>query len=130
MALDGTPTLGKTGGGTLGKTGGGTLAAGASMPTLDVSLTVAPESIAAPGTAIVTVAIPADANAAPDASQDYSVPLSSSDAACHVPAAVTVAWSSATGGAAQFMVQCSAVASNRTVTITAGNASVGLDLTQ
>lgn len=32
--------------------------------------------------------------------------------------------------AASFMVQCSAVPSDRTVTITAGNASIGFDLTQ
>ena len=130
MALDGASTLGKTGGGTLGKTGGGTIAAGPNSPTLALSLAVAPDSLAAPGTVIVTVEIPADADATTESTHDYPVPLSSSDAACHVPAAVTVAWTSTTGGAARFMVQCSAVSSDRTVTITAGNASVGFDLTQ
>lgn len=128
----GANTLGKTGGGTLGKTGGGTLTAtGGSTLAADsdspaVELAVSPGSVVGPGTVIVTVKMPADAATA--SSHSYPVPLASSDAACHVPTAVSVAWSSATGGAASFLVQCSAVSSDRSVTITAGNASVGFDL--
>ena len=128
LGKTGTGTLGKTGTGTLGKTGTGTLTADASSPVVDLSVSSA--SVVGPDTAIVTVNIPADANAEQASSQSYPVPLSSSDAACHVPAAVTVAWSSATGGAASFLVQCSAVSSDRSVTIMAGKASVAFDLTK
>lgn len=123
----GAPTLGRTGTGTIGKTGTGTLTADANSPAVELSLSSA--SVVGPGTTVVTVSIPADENAAEQSSQTYPVPLSSSDASCHVPSAVSVAWSSATGGTASFLVQCSAVSSDRSVTIMAGNASVAFDLT-
>jgi hypothetical protein len=121
-------TISRTGTGTISRTGTGTLTADAGSPVVDLSVSSA--SVVGPGTAIGTVNIPADANAEQASSQSYPVPLASSDAACHVPAAVTVAWSSATGGAASFLVQCSAVSSDHSVTIMAGKASVDFDLTQ
>lgn len=124
----GANTLGRGGTGTLGRGGTGTLTADPSSPVVDLSVSSA--SVVGPGTAVVTVNIPADENAAEQSSQTYPVPLSSSDASCHVPSAVSVAWSSAAGGVASFLVQCSAVSSDRSVTIMAGNASVAFDLTQ
>lgn len=123
----GAPTLGRTGTGTIGKTGTGTLTADANSPAVELSLSSA--SVVGPGTTVATMNIAADDSAAQESSQTYAVPLSSSDAACHVPSTLSVAWSSTNGGVASFLVQCSAVSSDRSVTIMAGNASVAFDLT-
>jgi hypothetical protein len=124
--MGGNNDLGKTGGGTLGKTGGGTLAADPSSPAFTVSLDS--DSLAGAGTVNASISSGPDANAAPEANGAYDIPLTSSDEACAVPDFVTVTWSSATGGTASFQVKCTAVATDRLVTITAGNAAVGFVL--
>jgi len=85
-------------------------------------------SITGPSSNTITLLLPADPNAAADATATYTVTLSSSDSACTVPGSVQLTWMAATGGSSIFVVDCAAVASDTTVTITGGTATASFDL--
>jgi hypothetical protein len=85
-------------------------------------------SVVGPGSNTITLMLPADASAAPDATATYTVALSSSDSACTTPASAELTWMAATGGSSKFIVECAAVASDRNVTITGGTATTSFDL--
>jgi hypothetical protein len=85
-------------------------------------------SVTGPGSNTITLLLPADPNAAADATATYTVTLSSSDSACTVPASVELTWMAATGGSSKFIVECAAVDSARNVTITGGTATASFDL--
>jgi hypothetical protein len=87
-----------------------------------VSLASKASSLRTPGTVQVLVSLAADASLDPAQARDISVPLASSSSACSVPAAVTVAWTSAGGGSASVDVACKK-AGVQTVTISSGTAS-------
>ena len=93
-----------------------------------MTLAVKSSSIASPGSNTATALIAADQSATSEATASYTVPVSSSDAACAVPESVTLQWSSSAGAMSSFAVDCAKVSSNRTVTITAGNASTSFTL--
>jgi hypothetical protein len=86
------------------------------------TLSAESSTISSPGSNTITVTLLADAGAG----GDYTVPLSSSAAACMVPA--SIALDGTTGGKASFQVDCAQVARRTTVTITGGTASTSFTL--
>ena len=125
----GTGTVGSTGTGTgtnqVGSTGTGTGTATQSaeppyVPTVELSSKAT--SLRTPGAIQLTVTLAAEPGLDPPQGRDVSVPLASSSASCSVPAAVTVAWTSAGGGSASVDVTCRK-AGAQTVTISSSDAS-------
>ena len=112
----------------VGRTGTDSMLAAAPAPLLPMTLAVKSSAITSPGSNTATALMAADQGSTSDATASYTVPVSSSDAACTVPESVTLQWSSSAGAMSSFAVDCAAVSSNRTVTITAGNASTSFTL--
>ena len=112
----GTNDVGSTG------TGTGTIQATATSYEPAVSLSASVGTLRTPGSLKVTVTLAADASLDPPQGRDISVPLASSSTSCMVPAAVTVAWTSAAGGSASVDVACKK-AGTQTVTISSGASS-------
>lgn len=110
----GTGTIGSTG------TGTGTVTAGGAEPV--ASLHPRSTSLRTPGTMQLTVSLAAMPDLVPAERRTVAVPLSSSSAACSVPASVAVDWDSANGGMATVAVAC-VRAPNATVTISSGAAT-------
>lgn len=102
-----------------GTTSGATTGAAPDQPVL--SLQAASTSLRTPGTMQVTVVLAADASPGPAQARDIAVPLASSSSACTLPASVTVAWTSADGGAATVDVACGRT--RGTITVSSGGAS-------
>jgi hypothetical protein len=90
------------------------------------TLSAPSSSISSPGSNTVAVTMPANAEASGDAS--YTVPLSSSVAACTVPASVVLDWTPSAGGSTSFQVDCAKVSKRTTVTITGGTATTSFTL--
>jgi hypothetical protein len=121
VGTGGTGTLGND----VGSSGSGTTLDGttSSAPVQPViSLQAASTTLRTPGTMQVTVALAADARMSPAQASDIEVPLASSNGACTLPASVTVAWTSASGGSATVDVTCGK-ARPGTVTVSSGDAS-------
>jgi hypothetical protein len=129
----GTLTRGGTGTGavvddrdTLTRAGTGTGAA--LMSASPWTLAATESSVTGPGTNTISVDIAADPTSTSTATTIYTVPLSSSDAACSVPGSVKVAWTASAGGHASFKADCAAVPTTLTVTITGGTATADFEL--
>lgn len=90
------------------------------------TLSATSSAISSPGSNTVTVTLLADPESGGAAS--YTVPLSSSAAACTLPASVALDWTPDAGGMASFQVDCAKVTRRTTVTITGGTASTSFTL--
>jgi len=123
-----TTDSGSTQGLTRTGTGTGTRTEASMMAASPWTLAAQHGSITGPGSNTITLLLPADPNAAADATVTYTVTLSSSDSACTVPGSVQLTWMAATGGSSKLIVECAAVDSDRNVTITGGTATASFDL--
>lgn len=95
-----------------------------------LSLQPGSSSMVGPGSMKVTAVMLPDPNATTASTKTFTVPLSSSDPACTVPASVDLVWSSTVGGTAAFAADCSKVSANKTITISSGGTSASFTLTR
>lgn len=148
--VDSSDDVGKTGTGTgttegatvdpattesVGNTGSGT---GTTPTTMTMVRTAAPMPITlsatnttlpSNGSQAITVSTQANPDALDVSSGVETVPLSSSNAACKVPASVDLPWTSKEGGVTTFQVSCGKInGKSQNVTITGGLASTSFTL--
>lgn len=131
----GTESVGNTGTGTgtesVGNTGTGTGTEAIVMTAapLAISLSAQNSWMTSNNSQPITVAAVVGSEEVAVTSGTATIPLSSSNPACKVPASVDLAWNSKTGGMTTFQVTCSKISGKaQTVTITGGNASTSFTL--
>jgi len=131
----GTESVGNTGTGTgtesVGNTGTGTGTEAMVMTAapLVVSLSAQNSWMNSNNSQPITVSAVVGSQDVAVTSGTTTIPLSSSNAACKVPASVDLAWNSTDGGKTTFQVTCSKISGKaQTVTITGGNASTSFTL--
>ena len=131
----GTDSVGNTGTGTgteaVGNTGTGTGTNSVVMSSapLAVSLSAQNSWMTSNNSQPITVSAVVGADTVEVTSGTETIPLSSSNPACTVPASVDLAWNSKDGGTTTFQVACSKISGKaQTVTITGGNASTSFTL--
>lgn len=131
----GTDSVGNTGTGTgtdsVGNTGTGTGTDAIVMTSAPpvVSLSAQYSSMNSGNSQPITLSAVVGAQTAEVTSGTATIALSSSNAACKVPASVDLAWNSTQGGMTTFQVTCSKISGKaQTVTITGGGASTSFTL--
>lgn len=131
----GTEAVGNTGTGTgteaIGNTGTGTGTEGVVMTSapLAISLSAQNSWMNSNNSQPITVSVVVGSDDVAVTSGTETIPLSSSNPACTVPASVDLAWNSKAGGMTTFQVTCGKISGKaQTVTITGGSASTSFTL--